>query len=407
MNKRKRIIKLIGTVILIIILVIIFTNSANLINKNVDTFIVNEGTLSYEEQVEGYIIREEVVLKGNNYSNGLDQIIVDGERVSKGEAVFRYYSNNEEEIVKQIEDLDKQIDEALENNKSNLPSVDIDNLEIQIEKLLDELQYKNELQTIEEYEKKIDSYIIKKAEIAGENSPAGSFIKELIAQRNALNSELTSNSEIIYAQNAGVVSYRVDGLEEVLKSNDFSYLTTDLLNGFELNVGSSIPESKEHGKVVNNFKAYIACSINTENADVAEIGNEVTLRLSDSSEISAKIVYIKEEENGRILVFEIDRNIESLLEYRKISLEIIWWQYSGLKVSNKALIEEDGLTYVKRQKAGNEEKILVKVLRQNDTYSIVDNYSDEELESMGYTLDEIQEMSTIKRYDQILVKNVT
>lgn len=407
MNKRKRIIKLIGIIILIVILIIIFKNSANLINKNVDTFFVENGTLSYEEQAVGYIIREETVLKGNNYSNGLDQIIVDGERVSKGESVFRYYSNNEDEIVKQIEELDKQIDEALENSEKLTPSADIDNLEIEIEKLLDDIQNKNEIQAIEEYEKKIDTYIIKKAEIAGENSPAGSYIKTLITQRNELENQLTSNSEIIYAQNAGVVSYRVDGLEEVLKCDDFSYLGSELLNEFELNVGASIPESKEVGKVVNNFKCYIACSINTENSEVAEIGDKVVLRLSDSSEIDSEIVYIKEEEKGRILVFEIDRKIEELLEYRKISLEIVWWKYSGLKVSNKALIEEDGFTYVKRQKAGNEEKILVKVLRQNDTYSIVGNYTEEELEELGYSLSDIQEMPIIKIYDQILVNNVT
>lgn len=407
MNKRKRIIKLIGLVILIVILIIIFKNSANLIKKNVDTFIVENGTLSYEEQVEGYIIRDEEVLKGNNYSNGLDQIITDGLRVSKGEAVFRYYSNNEDEIIKQIEDLDKQIDEALENSEKTTPSADIDNLEIQIEKLLDDIQNENEIQAIEEYEKKLDSYIIKKAEIAGENSPAGSYIKTLIAQRNELNNQLTSNSEIIYAQNAGVVSYRVDGLEDVLTIGDFSYLSTDLLNSFELNVGSSVPENNEKGKIVNNFKSYIACSINTENAEVAEVGDEVILRLSDSSEVESEIIYIKEEENSRIIVFEIDRNIETLLEYRKISLEIIWWKYSGLKVSNKSLIEENGLTYVKRQKAGNEEKILVKVLRQNETYSIVGNYTDEELEELGYSLEEIQEMTKIKLYDQILVNNVT
>ena len=407
MNKRKRIIKLIGIIILIVILIIIFKNSANLIKKNVDTFIVENGTLSYEEQVEGYIIRDEQILKGENYSNGLDQIITDGFRVSKGEAVFRYYSNNEDEIVKQIEELDKQIDEALENSGSLLPSADIENLEKQIEEILDDIQFENEIQNIEEYQKKLDSYIMKKAEIAGENSPAGSYIKTLIAQRNELNNELTNNSEIVYAPSAGVVSYRVDGLEEVLKFNDFSYLSTELLNGFELNVGSSIPESKEVGKVVNNFKCYIACSMNTENSEVAEVGDEVILRLSDSSEIESEIVYIKEEENGRILVFEIDRKIEDLLEYRKISLEIVWWKYSGLKVSNKALIEEDGLTYVKRQKVGNEEKILVKVLRQNDTYSIVGNYTDEELEELGYSLGEIQEMTTIKLYDQILVNNVT
>ena len=131
------------------------------------------------------------------------------------------------------------------------------------------------------------------------------------------------------------------------------------------------------------------------------------MRLSDSSEIDSEIVYIKEEEKGRILVFEIDRKIEELLEYRKISLEIVWWKYSGFKGSNKALIEEDGFTYVKRQKAGNEEKILVKVLRQNDTYSIVGNYTEEELEELGYSLSDIQEMPTIKIYDQILVNNVT
>ena len=206
---------------------------------------------------------------------------------------------------------------------------------------------------------------------------------------------------------AGIVSYRVDGLEEILKSDDFSYLSTELLNDFKLSVGSSIPESKENGKVVNNFKCYIACSMNTENSEVAEVGDEVVLKLSDSSEVESEIVYIKEEKNNRIIVFEIDRNIESLLEYRKISIEIVWWKYSGLKVSNKALIEEDGLTYVKRNKAGVEEKILVKVLRQNATYSIVGNYSDEELEALGFSLEEVQKMTKIKLYDQILLNNVT
>ena len=90
MNKRKRIFKLIAVIVIIILLIVILSNSATLINKSVDTFFVENGTLSYEEQVEGYVIREEQVLKGNNYSNGIDQIITDGFRVSKGEAVFRY-----------------------------------------------------------------------------------------------------------------------------------------------------------------------------------------------------------------------------------------------------------------------------------------------------------------------------
>lgn len=405
--KRKKLFKLIGAIFLVIFLIVFITNSANLINKNVDNFIVENGSLSYEEQTEGYVIREETILKGDNYSNGLEPIVADGHRVSKGESVFRYYSNNEQEILNQIDELDKQIDEALEKNENIVPSADIDNLEIQIEKALDNIQKQNEIQTIEEYKKNINTYIIKKAEISGENSPAGSYIRTLIAQRTSLTNELNNNSEIIKAPNAGVVSYRIDGLEEILKSDDFSYLSKKLLDSFELTVGSSIPESKEEGKIVNNFKCYITCSIDTENAEVAEVGDKVTLRLSDSSEVEAKIIYIKDEENGRILVFEINRNIEYLLEYRKISFEIIWWKYSGWKISNKALIEEKDLTYVKRYKAGIEEKILIKVSRQNDTYSIVENYTDEELQELGFSAEEIKEMPKIKLYDQILMNNVT
>ena len=110
-----------------------------------------------------------------------------------------------------------------------------------------------------------------------------------------------------------------------------------------------------------------------------KFGNILTLRLSDSTEIPAEIVQIKEENNGRVIVFKITREVEKLIEYRKISFDIVWWSFTGWKISNSALIEENDLTYVRRIKAGVEDKVLVKVLRQNDTYSIVDNYTDEEL----------------------------
>ena len=136
-----------------------------------------------------------------------------------------------------------------------------------------------------------------------------------------------------------------------------------------------------------------------------KFGDTVTLKFSDGEEVDADIEYIKEDDDNRILVFKITENVENLIEYRKISFEIIWWSYSGWKVSNSALIEEDDLTYIKLMKSGVEEKVLVKVLRQNNTYSIVSNYSDDELLNLGYSLDEIQNMSSINLYDQIIVSS--
>ena len=134
-------------------------------------------------------------------------------------------------------------------------------------------------------------------------------------------------------------------------------------------------------------------------------GDKVTLRLSDGSEVNSEISYIVQEEKNRILVFKINESVEKLIEYRKISFDIIWWSYSGWKISNSAIVEENDLSYVYVNRAGVKEKILVKVLRQNDTYSIVENYTNDELAELGYSVDEIQNMSQIKLYDQILINN--
>ena len=277
----KRIFKLIGVIFLIIFLVFFLLNGTNLIGENTDTFLVEEGTLSYEEESEGYVIRDETVLTGTSSSSGITQIITDGKRASVGEAVFRYYSVDEEEINSQIEELDAQIDEVLQNSQEQITSVDIVNLETEIKSVLDSLYKENSVQEVEEYQKNLSDYAVKKAEIAGELSPSGSYIKELIEQRQALSDSLTANSETIVTDISGIVSYRVDGLEDVLTINDgdFSYLTTELLEGFNLNVGATVPESDSSGKIVNNYFCYIACPINTENSEVAEVRRYCNIKI--------------------------------------------------------------------------------------------------------------------------------
>lgn len=404
MKKRKiNIVKSISLISLTVFLIYFVLNCKNLLKLPSQTFIVENGTLSYEESAVGYILREEYILRGEEYKNGMVQIKTEGEKVAKGETVFRYYSNGEEELTKKINDLDKQINEALENSENVISITDISNLDKQIEKNLNELYKENDIEKIDECKKEIEKYMNKKSQIAGEQSPAGSYIKQLIDEKNSLKEKVSKNAVNILANESGVVSYRVDGLENILTIDNFSYLNSDLLNNFDINVGAIIPQSSEEGKIINNFYSYIACSINTDNAMEAKVGDCVKIRFSDSKQVKAEIVKINEEEKNRVIIFKINENVEQLIEYRKISFDIIWWEYSGWKVSNSALIEKDDFTYVKRKKANYTEEILVKVLRQNDTYSIVTNYDNEELKNLGYSAEEIENMKKIKIYDEILL----
>ena len=402
----KRIIKIVLIAILIFILLYFIYNICKLIQNPTDVFIVKEGTISLEENVYGYIIRDEVVLEGEKTQNEIIQIKNEGEKVAINEPVFRYSSSKEESLRNKINELNKKIDEALENEEKLPYTSDIEILDNEIKIKIDETYEESDVQKIKEYKKDIDSAINKKSKIAGSESKSGSYINDLINERAEYENEINASSEYINSSRSGVVSYRVDGLESTLVTGDLSYLSKRLLQGVDVKTGQIIATSPNQGKIINNFMCYIAVVMNSRYSEEAEVGDRVTLRLSSAEEVEAEIYYIAEETDGsRVIVFEINKHVEDLINYRKISLDVIWWSKTGLKIPNSAIIYEDDLTYVMRNRAGYLDKILVKVLRSNESYSLVENYEIDELKELGYTSEEIQNITRIKLYDEILENN--
>ena len=377
------------------------------IQNPADTFSLEQGNIYEEERAIGYIIREETVLKGSNYKNGMEQKKSEGERVAKGEAIFRYYSNGEESLIKKIQDLDQKIEEAMEN-ENQYPTSDIRALEKQIEDKIASLYKVNEMQTILQTKKEISDNITKKAKIAGEYSPAGSYLKKLIDERSSYENQLNEGSEYLTAPISGVVSYKVDGYEEALNPKDFSTLSTDFLESLNLKVGQVIADSKEVAKIINNFECYIACTLDSKQAKEAKVGDEVTLRLTNDVEVSSKIEYISQEDDKVLIVFNIDKQVKELISYRKISFDIIWWSFNGKKVPNEAIAYEqkgeNQIAYVIRTRAGYQNKIYVKILKNNEKYTIIDNYTNTELKELGYTSEELQGRGLLTIYDEICRK---
>ena len=396
---------------LIIMAIIVFSYICyaifNLIKQPTDTFVVEQGQLYIEENDVGYVIRDEVVVQGKNYKNGIVQIKYEGEKVSKGEPIFRYYSNGEEELIKKIEELDIKLQEALSNETDLFPT-DISLLEEQIEQRFEVIYNMNNLQKIEEYKNDINTYITRKAKIAGEQSPAGSYIRKLIDERAGYEKKLNSNSEKINAPESGVLSYRIDNLEGVLTTDDFGKLSEEMLNNLDIKTGQLVETSTESAKIVNNFECYIASVMDSAEAKEAEVGDEVKLQLLNSEEIPAEIAYISSEPNdSRIIVFKITNGVEDLIGYRKITFDVIWWSATGLKVPNSSVVTEGDNNYVIRNRAGYLDKILVKVLGKNDNYTLIDNYTSQELKDAGFSSEDIANLKKITLYDEILLKPPT
>lgn len=399
-NKKKvLVIYIAGVMLLIYLFYIIYL----LIKQPTNVFTVENGKLYKEETDIGYVIRNEKVVKGENYKNGMEQIIGEGSRAAVNENIFRYYSANEENLKQKIADLDVKIQDTMSQEEGVFTS-DAKILENQIDDKIQDINKVNDISKLTEYKKEIESLVSKKAKIAGEASPQGSYLRKLIEERKKYETELNSGAEYVKAPMSGIVSYRVDGLEETLTPDNFSSLNKEYLESLNLNTGKIVASNEECGKVIDNFECYIATISSSEEARNAKVGDSVKVRLSNNAEISAEITnLIKDENNEVVIILKVQKQIEELINYRKITFDLIWWSASGLKVPNQAIVQENDLNYVIRNRAGYLSKILVKVKKQGDKYSIVDSYTSEELKKIGLSNSEISTYKKISIYDEILV----
>lgn len=393
--------KVIAIFTVIAVLIYVISVIYLLIVHPTDTYIIKEGSLTEEDEATGYIIREEEIIKGEDYQNGIYAIASEGQRVAKGESIFRYYSDSETEIKTQISSLNYKIQELLEQEK-NITSADIKVIEKQIEEKIQNINTLTNYQEIVENKKNIDNLITKKINFIGDVTE-NNEIKKLINERKTCEERLKSGTEYQTATISGVVSYRVDGLEEKLSTDKFNELTEQYLNDLDLQTGKIVSTSNEYGKVIDNFKCYMAITMNSKNAMAAEVGDSVELRISNNEEYKAKIIQINEESGKRTIIFEMSNMSEYLINHRKVAVDVIWWDVSGLKVPKQALIQENGLYYVMKNKSGDQTKILVKVEKQTDKFAIIEAYTNKELqEELGYTATEIKNYKKISNYDEII-----
>ena len=397
MKKSKKII-----VLILIVAILIYVSYAIylLIVAPSDTYIITKGTLSNEDAGIGYIIRNEQVIKEENFNNGIYAIASEGKKVAKDESIFRYYSDSEKEINEKIIELNYKIQELLEAEKNITPSADIKAIENQIEEKIKYINTLNSYEQIDEYRKSIETLISKKIDFIGEVTN-NKEIKQLVKERKKYEEQLKNGTEYKKATMSGIVSYRVDGLEEMLSVNNLNLITEEYLKQIDLKTGQIIATSNNSGKIIDNFKCYIAVTLDSKTAMSAEVGESVKIRTSDKEEIDAKIMQINEESGKRTIIFETNKMTENFINQRKIAIDVIWWDETGLKVPKQALIEENGLYYVTRVKAGVETKILVKIKAETERFSIITDYSSKELQELGYNEKEIKNYKIINNYDEI------
>lgn len=366
------------------------TNKMLLLEKG----IIEKTTLN-----TAYVIKDESIIE-KDFNKVLVPVIAEGAKTQKGGIIATYkgaeYENYEDTLLK----MDHQILELM-NDLPIVYSSEVDAIDNSIYALVKESISETSYAKMQEYRQKINTYINKRANIIGELSPAGAEIKELIKQRNEYETSAKKSNDNIIAPITGIVTYKTDGLETKLNLRNIESLDYSIIKEM---IEKSDLINNTNIKVVNNYEAYIITKVQLEIDEYLKVGASYKLRLieNNNDEIKCELIKKNEQQDGIELVLKITNGIEKLVNAREIEVEIILWQTSGLIINNEALKKytNKDIFYLNAIRYSEIVQIPVKILKQNDKYSVIDNYTNEELNELDLT-----SKYKIKVYDRIIVSN--
>lgn len=234
-NKRKinGKVKLGGLLIALFLLLYIPSFIFWIYGKNIHTDIIRMGELEDYVTTDAYIVRDETVI--NSPSDGISiRNVEEGEKVGVGDTIATVLNKSSEKLLEDLKTLDLRIIEAKreKTKNDNFFSEDIKKLDQEIQEklvLVIKKSNKNSISEVKQIKNEIDELIKKKATILGDLSYTDANIKALENEKRILQDSINANKRNIVSNLSGIVSYVIDGYEEILNPEKIPEITPEML----------------------------------------------------------------------------------------------------------------------------------------------------------------------------------
>lgn len=359
--------------VIVCIVIYFFQNSI----ESVKTIIAEKGVLEDIISAKGIVVKDEEVYIANSdgfvtyYHN-------DGDKVNKGLLVADINTDNETANLKeQIDEIEAAIKlKSNEKNEKNHASDDKANDE-KSEKELQSSILNKDLENVYNIVGQEDN---NKEASASDNKYKDYDLNRLESLKNSLLKNLGKNKLPFYSNRSGIITYKIDGLEDKYKYGDVLTITPSSTSPMEYvesdtSKNSNVANGQKLFKIIRNFDYYIAVTVNNEYAKLFEENKYIKTRISSGNDENVVWGYIKKINYGSeqsVLIIYFDEYFYKVYDKRYVDLQLITDIHEGLKIDSKALCEKDGMTGVYVKDVSNIVKFFpVEILGQDKNTAII------------------------------------
>ena len=360
--------------------------------------IKTENTFYYtavdDFKITGLIFRNEVLVKSNK--DGVMHFTVDdGNRVAKNAVIANVYDSEEASItLSSIDSLKEKIadmEDILSYNDIGAANLDLINAKIsdKINGLVLSTSTSN-FQNISQSEDELLSVINRKNAALGLADAFSDNLKELKKELKSLNSSLPKAKGSIKASQSGYFVSKTDGFEKVFTCKELEKITPEFLEKAE-------PKEQSGnivGKIVSDYEWYIVAEVSINESLSYKEGEELKIVTSVKSSpelpVTVKKINISESTSKAVVIFACNEMNSELASMRSGPMSVVKNEYSGLKVSRKALRVVDTVKGVYVVNGMQLKFVPIEIIYSTDDFLICDKQSDKE--------------NYLKLYDRVVVK---
>ena len=390
-KKRKRAKKYNGKLIYVMMalfLAVYVPSIYNLIcGKSINSGYISIGDIEESINTKGYIIRDETLIVAPVTGKYIKDV-EEGEKVQAHQRIAKVLKDGDEEILKDIKKLDFDILEAKRNkvDGKDIFNEDVIKIDKEIERKINLLVEETNDSNYTNYNKiknEIDGLMNKKNEIIGKDATIDTYIENKIIEKQKLTNKLNGSEREVFVNKAGMISYCVDGFENILNVKailklNCAFFEKNNFRNINRDVESvAIMANTPFAKVINGIDAYVVSIIDKKSAEKYKKDSYIQVRFNDINKVvSGEVVQKKDEGKNTIIIVRINKSLQYLTSYRVCNVDLISNSYSGFKVLRKSLKDYDENSKFAQIGIVKSNKVVykdVKVLGYNKEFAIIEN----------------------------------
>lgn len=317
---------------------------------------VTTGSVEHTIGARALIVRDEDVIESVNGGELVTQI-TEGSRVAKGQELAIVVPEDMKSTVQDLRNVQSQISDVQQEiiMSGSVAEADViyRNYNKNLSSILDSVRYDSmsgNLTNMSSYSSSVNVILDEREDEMSKINFDDERISVLRNDEAVYEAQVEKYASVVTAHRPGIVSFRLDGKEDVLDYEQFLTMPmTEVKNHINNSVGAissdlTVEEKTPVVRIAQNESQYLAVYLSLNDAGVSDFAvgtlHDINIRTEGVAIDNCKVVRCESDSSGMLITFETSRCVEALLDLRTVDIEIVITETDGMRVSVPSLVNE-------------------------------------------------------------------